>query len=166
MRARSGTSHRAAMPLGTGPLHRAYQANDGWFFLGARESDLQRICEVDGLGGNPGPARPGLGRCLAGTLPGQARPGLGQPAHCRRRRGSRRGLRLRRTNDRSLGQSPQPEPYPRPRGYRPGHHLRPCVPVVPHSRPPRKSCAPGPDGRPARYSKSTAWATTTSAWST
>ena len=37
--------------LGDGPLHRAYQANDGWFFIGAQESDLSRLASVDGLSG-------------------------------------------------------------------------------------------------------------------
>jgi crotonobetainyl-CoA:carnitine CoA-transferase CaiB-like acyl-CoA transferase len=35
--------------LGSGPLHRAYQARDGWFFLGARASDLPRLAALDGL---------------------------------------------------------------------------------------------------------------------
>jgi crotonobetainyl-CoA:carnitine CoA-transferase CaiB-like acyl-CoA transferase len=36
--------------LGSGPLHRAYQARDGWFFIGARAADLTRLAAVDGLG--------------------------------------------------------------------------------------------------------------------
>ena len=35
--------------LGSGPLHRAYQARDGWFFLGARTGDLPRLAALDGL---------------------------------------------------------------------------------------------------------------------
>lgn len=35
--------------LGSGPLHRAYQARDGWFFLGARQDDTSRLAAVDGL---------------------------------------------------------------------------------------------------------------------
>ena len=35
--------------LGDGPLHRAYQAKDGWFFVGAQESDLPRLAGVEGL---------------------------------------------------------------------------------------------------------------------
>ena len=35
--------------LGNGPLHRAYQARDGWLFIGARESDLPRLASVNGL---------------------------------------------------------------------------------------------------------------------
>ena len=35
--------------LGDGPLHRAYQAKDGWLFVGARESDLPRLASVKGL---------------------------------------------------------------------------------------------------------------------
>ena len=35
--------------LGDGPLHRAYQAKDGWLFVGAQESDLPRMAGVDGL---------------------------------------------------------------------------------------------------------------------
>ena len=37
--------------LGSGPLQRAYQANDGWFFLGAKERDLPRLSGVEGLSG-------------------------------------------------------------------------------------------------------------------
>src|SRR5690606_20487527 len=35
--------------IGSGPLHRAYEAADGWFFLGARESDLAALAGVEGL---------------------------------------------------------------------------------------------------------------------
>ncbi|MEE8305466.1 MAG: CoA transferase, partial [Candidatus Tectomicrobia bacterium] len=35
--------------LGSGPLHRAYQASDGWFFIGATEADAPRLTSVDGL---------------------------------------------------------------------------------------------------------------------
>jgi crotonobetainyl-CoA:carnitine CoA-transferase CaiB-like acyl-CoA transferase len=35
--------------LGSGPLHRAYRARDGWFFIGARLTDLPRLAAVDGL---------------------------------------------------------------------------------------------------------------------
>ncbi len=37
--------------LGTGPLHRAYQASDGWFFVGAPETALSRLSALDGLSG-------------------------------------------------------------------------------------------------------------------
>ena len=37
--------------LGGGPLHRAYEASDGWFFLAARESQLPAIAAIDGLDG-------------------------------------------------------------------------------------------------------------------
>ncbi len=37
--------------LGSGPLHRAYQARDGWFFIGARQDDLPRLAAVEGLAG-------------------------------------------------------------------------------------------------------------------
>ena len=37
--------------LGSGPLHRAYQARDGWVFLGADESDLDRLAAVSGMSG-------------------------------------------------------------------------------------------------------------------
>jgi crotonobetainyl-CoA:carnitine CoA-transferase CaiB-like acyl-CoA transferase len=40
---------RGAQTLGSGPLHRAYQARDGWFFLGAKASDVSRLAAVDGL---------------------------------------------------------------------------------------------------------------------
>ena len=50
--------------LGSGPLHRAYRARDGWLFLGARESDLPRIAKIDGLEG----IEPLRGDALAGAL--------------------------------------------------------------------------------------------------
>ena len=37
--------------LGTGPLQRFYQAEDGWFFLGARPSEAGRVAEAVGLAG-------------------------------------------------------------------------------------------------------------------
>ncbi len=37
--------------LGSGPLQRAYQASDGWFFLGAEPRDLPRLAAVEGLSG-------------------------------------------------------------------------------------------------------------------
>jgi crotonobetainyl-CoA:carnitine CoA-transferase CaiB-like acyl-CoA transferase len=37
--------------LGSGPLHRAYQARDGWFFIGARPDELPRLAAVQGLAG-------------------------------------------------------------------------------------------------------------------
>jgi crotonobetainyl-CoA:carnitine CoA-transferase CaiB-like acyl-CoA transferase len=37
--------------LGDRPLHRAYQANDGWLFLGAADDQLQRLASVEGLSG-------------------------------------------------------------------------------------------------------------------
>jgi crotonobetainyl-CoA:carnitine CoA-transferase CaiB-like acyl-CoA transferase len=40
---------RGQETLGSGPLHRAYQARDGWFFLGAKPDDLPRLAALDGL---------------------------------------------------------------------------------------------------------------------
>jgi crotonobetainyl-CoA:carnitine CoA-transferase CaiB-like acyl-CoA transferase len=40
---------RGQEALGSGPLHRAYQARDGWFFLGARADDMPRVAALDGL---------------------------------------------------------------------------------------------------------------------
>ena len=37
--------------IGSGPLHRAYEASDGWFFLGARQSDRHALGGVMGLDG-------------------------------------------------------------------------------------------------------------------
>jgi crotonobetainyl-CoA:carnitine CoA-transferase CaiB-like acyl-CoA transferase len=37
--------------MGGGPLHRAYEAADGWFFLGARERDLPALAAIEGLSG-------------------------------------------------------------------------------------------------------------------
>lgn len=40
--------------LGSSPIHRLYEAGDGWLFLGARESDLPKIAKVAGLSGIEG----------------------------------------------------------------------------------------------------------------
>jgi crotonobetainyl-CoA:carnitine CoA-transferase CaiB-like acyl-CoA transferase len=37
--------------LGSAPLHRAYRARDGWFFIGARQDEVPRLAAVDGLSG-------------------------------------------------------------------------------------------------------------------
>jgi crotonobetainyl-CoA:carnitine CoA-transferase CaiB-like acyl-CoA transferase len=37
--------------IGSGPLHRAYEASDGWIFLGARTADLHALSSVTGLDG-------------------------------------------------------------------------------------------------------------------
>ncbi len=42
---------RGQETLGSGPLHRAYQARDGWVFIGARADDLPRLAAIDGLAG-------------------------------------------------------------------------------------------------------------------
>ncbi|MGE3539494.1 MAG: CaiB/BaiF CoA transferase family protein [Candidatus Tectimicrobiota bacterium] len=42
---------RGQQALGSGPLHRAYQARDGWFFLGARADEVSRLAALDGLSG-------------------------------------------------------------------------------------------------------------------
>jgi crotonobetainyl-CoA:carnitine CoA-transferase CaiB-like acyl-CoA transferase len=40
---------RGQETLGSGPLHRAYQARDGWFFLGAKTTDGPRLAAIEGL---------------------------------------------------------------------------------------------------------------------
>ncbi len=40
---------RGQETLGSGPLHRAYQARDGWFFIGAKAADTPRLASVEGL---------------------------------------------------------------------------------------------------------------------
>ncbi len=42
--------------LGSGPLYRAYEASDGWFFLGARPSDLPLSPDLGDLAGASGAA--------------------------------------------------------------------------------------------------------------
>jgi crotonobetainyl-CoA:carnitine CoA-transferase CaiB-like acyl-CoA transferase len=37
--------------LGSSPLHRLYQASDGWFFLGARADQLPALATIEGLAG-------------------------------------------------------------------------------------------------------------------
>jgi crotonobetainyl-CoA:carnitine CoA-transferase CaiB-like acyl-CoA transferase len=37
--------------LGSGPLHRAYRARDGWLFIGARQDEGRRLAAVQGLTG-------------------------------------------------------------------------------------------------------------------
>ena len=40
---------RGQETLGSGPLHRAYEARDGWFFLGGKAADGPRLAAVEGL---------------------------------------------------------------------------------------------------------------------
>jgi len=42
---------RGQHALGSGPLHRAYQARDGWIFIGAREDQVAALDGVPGLAG-------------------------------------------------------------------------------------------------------------------
>ncbi|MBM3344753.1 MAG: hypothetical protein FJY56_21990, partial [Betaproteobacteria bacterium] len=42
--------------LGSGPLDRLYQANDGWFFLAARPGDFARCAPLADLAGRSGTA--------------------------------------------------------------------------------------------------------------
>ena len=42
---------RGQSSLGSGPLHRAYEASDGWLFLGAPPDGRARLGDVDGLAG-------------------------------------------------------------------------------------------------------------------
>jgi crotonobetainyl-CoA:carnitine CoA-transferase CaiB-like acyl-CoA transferase len=39
---------------GSGPLHRAYEASDGWLFIGAQQRDLPRLDAVEGMSGVEG----------------------------------------------------------------------------------------------------------------
>jgi crotonobetainyl-CoA:carnitine CoA-transferase CaiB-like acyl-CoA transferase len=50
--------------LGDRPLHRAYQASDGWLFLGADDKDLSRLATVQGLSGIDGLSGEALERAL------------------------------------------------------------------------------------------------------
>ena len=50
--------------LGSGPLQRAYQASDGWFFLAAQETDLPSLAAVEGLSGVDSLPREGLAPSL------------------------------------------------------------------------------------------------------
>jgi crotonobetainyl-CoA:carnitine CoA-transferase CaiB-like acyl-CoA transferase len=51
--------------LGSGPLHRAYRARDGWFFLGARPGEASRLAAVEGLAGVAALSGEALERALA-----------------------------------------------------------------------------------------------------
>ncbi|MGI8552619.1 MAG: CaiB/BaiF CoA transferase family protein [Dehalococcoidia bacterium] len=55
---------RGQTALGSSPLHRAYQASDGWLFLGARHADLDRLDAVPDLSGVRGRNGPDLERAL------------------------------------------------------------------------------------------------------
>ena len=57
--------------LGTGPLHRAYQASDGWFFIGAPESALSRLSALDGLSGIDALRGDALASSLEERVPGE-----------------------------------------------------------------------------------------------
>jgi crotonobetainyl-CoA:carnitine CoA-transferase CaiB-like acyl-CoA transferase len=42
---------RGQTAVGWSPLHRLYEASDGWFFFGARAEELPRLAHVEGLAG-------------------------------------------------------------------------------------------------------------------
>jgi len=50
--------------LGDGPLHRAYRAQDGWLFVGARAGEAGRVAEAVGLRENGGESLAALGSAL------------------------------------------------------------------------------------------------------
>jgi crotonobetainyl-CoA:carnitine CoA-transferase CaiB-like acyl-CoA transferase len=58
--------------LGSGPLHRAYRARDGWFFLGAREDEVARLAAVEGLAGVASLCGKALEEALAQRLAGDS----------------------------------------------------------------------------------------------
>src|SRR5690606_17550146 len=45
------TEPRGYQALGTGPLNRFYQANDGWLFLAVHSDDAHRLASVPGFEG-------------------------------------------------------------------------------------------------------------------
>ncbi len=49
------TEPRGQDLVGEGPLYRAYEASDGWFFLAARPADLPRVPALADLAGQSGP---------------------------------------------------------------------------------------------------------------
>ena len=58
--------------LGTGPLHRAYQASDGWFFIGGQEADLSRLSGLAGLSGVESLSGPALASSLEERFQGNS----------------------------------------------------------------------------------------------
>ncbi len=56
---------------GSGPLHRAYEAADGWLFIGARDDELPRLDSVEGLSGIAGLAGDPLAAALQSRFGGQ-----------------------------------------------------------------------------------------------
>ena len=56
--------------LGDGPLQRAYQASDGWLFLGAGRASRARLAELPGLRGSASLEGDELADCLARAIAG------------------------------------------------------------------------------------------------
>jgi crotonobetainyl-CoA:carnitine CoA-transferase CaiB-like acyl-CoA transferase len=54
--------------LGTGPTQRFYQAEDGWFFLGARPSDAAKVAEAAGLAASTADDDASLEQALEATF--------------------------------------------------------------------------------------------------
>ena len=121
---------RGQETLGSGPLHRAYQARDGWFFLGAKADDLPRLAALDGLGDVASLKGAELERALESLflahtvdhwVPRCVAAGLG--AH-------RCILDLTRTHAGPMGGRTRAERYPRARWHRSRDHLWPGTPAV------------------------------------
>lgn len=63
---------RGQTALGSGPLHRSYEASDGWFFLAARDAERPRLAAVDGLSATAGLDGAELERALEHALAAQS----------------------------------------------------------------------------------------------
>ncbi|MDP6607211.1 MAG: CoA transferase, partial [Dehalococcoidia bacterium] len=57
--------------VGSGPLHCAYEASDGWLFIGAQDRDLPRLDAVEGMSGVEGLSGDALEGTLAARLAGE-----------------------------------------------------------------------------------------------
>ena len=111
------TEPRGWEATGTGPLHRFYQAQDGWFFLGARATDAAVVHETLGL---PSIEESALERCFVEAT----RRGLGRALPSGRHRRARR-RRAAGPDARPVGPRARPECLAAIRGGRRRHLPRP-----------------------------------------
>jgi len=121
--------------LGWNPLQRLYRASDGWFFLGAKDSQRRRLAALDGVDGITGLNGRELEVAPRESFRQATSEGVGERAD---RGGNRRAAAHLgdRAHARPLGRRAWPQRHAHPRGRRRDHDDRAALPSLWHARRP------------------------------